>query len=151
MNLRHLIYPLTVAVFTLAGGNALAQEIDDLDVTMNLVEEGEELANVMEPIVLPNFAAPQGVENSAFGLASANDARNQGREFGQGRAEEARLRGEEARTAAADNAEEALTRARQNVKDRIPADGLENIPDNILDNIPTDVRDRIPGRGRPGG
>lgn len=146
MNTQSIIYPFVIAAFTAYGGVAAAQDNgDDLDVTMDLIEEDEAPDSAMEPIELPGTASEQGVESSADGLATANEARERGREFGQDTAEEARQRGEDAREEASDDAEEALSRARQNVKDNVPSGALDNIPENVRDNIPEDVRDRIPG------
>lgn len=146
MNIKFLYSSFIFAVFTLTGVSVQAQESDELDLTMDLVEEGDDLDNIVEQIELPADASAQAVESSAFGLETANAAREQGREFGQARAEEARQRGEEARGQAADNADEGLSRARQNVQDNIPGGTLDNIPENVRDNIPEQVRDRIPSR-----
>ena len=144
MNTRHIFYPFIIAALTSIGGIAMAQETDELDLTMDLLEEGETPEDIVEPIALPEDASPQGVESSADGLATANEARERGREFGQDTAAEARQRGEDARDDASDNAEEALSRARQNVKDNIPAGTFDNIPEHVRDNVPEHVRDRIP-------
>lgn len=119
----------------------------DDDVTMMVVEEGETADRVLAPIELPEAAAEEGVTNSAEGLATANEAREKGREFGEARAAEGRERGEQAREAAAENAENA----RDRIKDDVARGALENIPDNVRDNIPDNVRDRVPDNVPPRG
>jgi len=138
MKLGTCIYPFVIAALATYGGPLLAQQGDDLDITMTVVDEDAEPDTAVEPIVLPDSAALQAVESSAQGLATANEARERGREFGQDTAEAARERGTEARESAAER-----------VRDNIPTNALENIPENIRDNIPADVRDRLSEPGRP--
>ena len=148
---KRYFYPAIFAAMSLTGGFAQAQAVD-LDVTMNLVEEGGRPDSIIEPIVLPDTAAVEAVEKSAHGLATANAARELGREFGQARAEEARQRGEDVRSAVEDKAGEDLARARQNLRDHVPEGALENIRADVRDNIPGDVRERVPGNaGRTAG
>lgn len=115
---------------------AQAAQSTELDITLTVVGEDEDAEDVVEPIALPERASQVAVEHSASGLATANAARENGREFGQATAEQARERGSE-------NAENALTQARENVKDNIPEGRLDNIPENVRDNIPEQVRSRL--------
>lgn len=57
--------------FTLLAGVALAQ---DAEITMQVIE-GELPEAVTRQIVLPPDADPQAVQDSAFGLSTANEAR----------------------------------------------------------------------------
>lgn len=136
-------YPVIFAAMSSTGGIAHAQDVDELDVTMELVEEGGRPESIIEPIVLPDTAAAEAVENSARGLATANAARELGRDFGQARAEEARQRGEEARSTVEDNAQEGLARARQDLRDHAREGALEDVPADARENIPDHVRDRL--------
>lgn len=52
--------------------------------TMETIEEESELLS------LPDEASDEGHENAAFGLDTANEARSDGRAFGEGQAESAR-------------------------------------------------------------
>lgn len=119
----------------------------DDDVTMMVIEEGESADSVLAPIELPEAAAEEGVTNSADGLVTAAEAREKGREFGEERAAEGRERGEQAREAAAENAENA----RDRIKDDVARGVLENVPDNVRENIPDNVRDRVPDNVPPRG
>ncbi len=73
-------------------------------------EEGEDSVE-RTPLSLPETASDQARESSAFGLATANEARERSREFGQDRAADAREaaaeRADEARTAGQERAAEA--------------------------------------------
>jgi len=138
MKLRTCIYPFLIAAMATYGGPLLAQQGDELDITMTVVDEDAQPDIAVEPIVLPDSAALQAVESSAQGLATANEARERGREFGQETAKAAHERGAEARESAAER-----------VRDNIPTNALENIPENIRDNIPAHVRDRLFESGRP--
>jgi hypothetical protein len=114
MKTRILLYPFITAVLSSYSGLSMAQDTDlDLvdDPTLIVVDEDADPETAMEPIVLPDDASAQAVESSAQGLATANQARERGREFGQDTAEAARERGAEARESAADRASEARERA----------------------------------------
>jgi len=112
MKTRILLYPFITAVLSTYGGLSMAQDTDIVeDPTLIVVDEDADPETAMEPIVLPDDASAQAVESSAQGLATANQARERGREFGQGTAEAARERGAEARESAADRASEARERA----------------------------------------
>nr|WP_286775704.1 hypothetical protein [[Pseudomonas] sp. BICA1-14] len=89
---------------------AHAQEAEPViveDDTMVVVDDETEVEDVVNQIELPATASPEGVENSAFGLDTANQAREQGREFGQQQANEARNRGLDARENAREAARES--------------------------------------------
>ncbi len=66
---------------------------DDLDVTMEVIEEDADEARFVRQIELPAGASEQARESAADGHETANEARERGREFGQERAREARERG----------------------------------------------------------
>lgn len=85
--MKHWVFTLTL-IFSLFAWPAMAQE-DDLDVTLSVVEdEGEAEEQLVNDIELPADADEQAQENAAFGLDTANQARQQGREFGEERAEQ---------------------------------------------------------------
>lgn len=89
--------------------HVLAQDED----TMVVIDDDAVVEDVVHDIELPETASPTAVERSAFGLETANQARELGREFGQRRAEEARERGQDAREGARESAlEEARERGR---------------------------------------
>lgn len=112
MKSRNLFCPIFIAALAAYGGVALAQEGDDLvDETMQLVDEEGGPENAIETLALPENASPQGVESSAEGLATANEARERQREFGESRAAEAREGVEAARMSAADGRDEARLNA----------------------------------------
>jgi hypothetical protein len=95
---------------------AHAQEAEPViveDDTMVVVDDETAVEDVVNQIELPATASPEGVENSAFGLDTANQAREQGREFGQQQANEARNRGLDARENAREAARES---ARSNAR-----------------------------------
>jgi len=85
-------------VLVLGMSSAWAQQ-RDLEVTMDVVPANASAGAAGEiklPITLPDTASARAQEASAFGLATANAARDKGdlsgREFGQGVSEAARQR-----------------------------------------------------------
>jgi hypothetical protein len=85
-------------VLVLGVSSAWAQQ-RDLEVTMDVVPANASAGAAGEiklPITLPTTASPQGQESSAFGLGTANLARDKGDlsglEFGQGVSEAARAK-----------------------------------------------------------
>jgi hypothetical protein len=85
---------VTIAAAALGSGVAVAQ--DDSDVTITLLPQDAELPDAVTALIeLPKDAdgnyipSEEGVTHSADGLATANDARENGREFGQETAEQA--------------------------------------------------------------
>jgi hypothetical protein len=85
-------------ILVLGVSSAWAQQ-RDLEVTMDVVPANASAGAAGEiklPITLPATASPQGQESSAFGLGTANLARDKGdlsgQEFGQRVSEAARLR-----------------------------------------------------------
>ncbi len=141
MNTRYIVYFFAAATIGSYSAFAAAQPNDNaddtaLDVTMEVVEERQGPDSAVTEIALPVAASEEGVQNSAEGLATANDARARGREFGE------------------DQAEQARADARQNIQDNIPGGDLDDLPDDVYDNIPDDVRDRLgppDDTGQPGG
>lgn len=83
---------------------------DDLDVTMDVIEDDADEERITQQLRLPESASEQGRESSEYGLDTANEARERGRDFGEDRAEEARERGEEARERARERADAAEDR-----------------------------------------
>jgi hypothetical protein len=87
-------------IFALALSSAAWAQQRDLEVTMDVVpanaSAGAATGEIKLPIKLPETASPRAQDASAFGLGTANSAReNQGdlgREFGQGVSEAARQR-----------------------------------------------------------
>jgi hypothetical protein len=118
-------------------GVAFAQSSEQ---TIVLLPEGAELPDVVTDSIVPpkdsdgNYiSAPQGVEHSADGLATANDARESGRAFG------------EAMTAQAqENRENNARGARPDVPPGQPPDDvtLPDLPD-------TPVTPAVPDRPEP--
>lgn len=148
MKRRYIYYFFIAAIIGSYSGVAAAQPNDnadnaDLDVTMEVMEEGQGPDRAMDTIELPETAADQGVESSAKGLETANEARERGREFGRERAQEARQYREEARRGVGEDAEQARERAEQNIRDNVPRDRMDNMPDDVRENVPDDVRDRV--------
>ncbi|MEX0730317.1 MAG: hypothetical protein WED00_13915 [Aquisalimonadaceae bacterium] len=91
---QYLIF-LATGLFAISmTATAYAQE---LDVTMEVVDDNGTEEVIVNRLELPEDASDQGRESSRYGLDTANEARERGREFGQSRASEARERGEEAR------------------------------------------------------
>jgi hypothetical protein len=62
----------------------------DDDLTMDAVGLDEQPEALLNTIALPEEASEEAVENAAFGLDTANQARELGREFGERMAEDAR-------------------------------------------------------------
>lgn len=81
--------------------HAADEEADD---TMTVVEEGQAPEDVVQTLALPDDASDQARESAAFGLDTANRAREGGRELGEEMAERARGgdRGEEIRDTVGD-------------------------------------------------
>lgn len=82
---------IVVAMFSCAGV-ALADD-QPLDVTISVVQSPNDLpAAVTKTIELPAAASDVARDRSGKGLGTANQARESGRAFGQGIAEEAKTR-----------------------------------------------------------
>ena len=78
-----------VLLFGCVVSPAWAQD-DDLDVTLVVIEdENAAEERLVNDIELPLEASDQAHENASSGLETANQARQQGAEFGRQRAEEA--------------------------------------------------------------
>ncbi|HEV8262870.1 MAG TPA: hypothetical protein VGQ19_19205 [Burkholderiales bacterium] len=75
------------AIFALGLSNAAWAQQQDLEVTMDVVPANASAGAATGEIKLPATAAPRAQEASAFGLETANKARelkgDPGREFGQ--------------------------------------------------------------------
>ena len=116
---------ITVAGLGLGADWTFAQDApgDDLEITMTLMPEGGDLPDaVTRELTLPMFPEDdenQGVVNSADGLATANQAREDGREFGR-----------QAAAAAQDNREN-LGRGQPEDLPMGPPDELPGPPDDL--------------------
>ena len=82
-------------VFALALSSGPLAQQRDLEVTMDVVPanaSADATGEIKLPITLPATASPRGQESSAFGLETANRARegDLGRDFGQAVSEAAR-------------------------------------------------------------
>ena len=85
-------------VFALALSSGAWAQQQDLEVTMHVVpakaSAGSATGEIKLPITLPTTASPRAQESSAFGLGTANSAREMqgdlGRDFGQAVSEAAR-------------------------------------------------------------
>lgn len=82
---------------------------------MDVVDENATPDEVMNRIELPEDASDTAREASAFGLDTANDARERGRDFGQERADQAR---DQAREFGQDRAEQAREQAQEFGRDQ---------------------------------
>jgi hypothetical protein len=63
---------------------------DDNDATLDVVEVDGTSEDFVNTIALPEEAADEGHDNAAFGIDTANEAREYGREFGERIADDAR-------------------------------------------------------------
>jgi hypothetical protein len=86
-------------IFSVALSGAAWAQQQDLEVTMDVVPASASASGAPEiklPIILPDAASARGRESSAFGLETANKAREMqgdlGREFGKDVSEAARAR-----------------------------------------------------------
>lgn len=91
---------LTITLFALAFSSAVwAQQKPELDVTMQVVPQGSSADAATGKIELPKEAAPEAHENAAFGLGTANKARQLkeelNKDFGREVSEAARERAKE--------------------------------------------------------
>lgn len=87
------MFYVAALVFGCAVSPAWAQD-DDLDVTLVVIEdENTAEERLVHDIELPLEASAQAQESAGSGLETANQARQQGSEFGQERAESARENG----------------------------------------------------------
>ena len=134
---------LTVPIACLAAAPVIAEEDQpeppDSDVTMSVMEEGDDPGVFFERIELPEVASATAVERSEHGQDTANLAREDGRAFGQSMAEEARERAGEAGGAA----EDARSSARDNLTSDVASGVLDDLPEQARDNIPEDVQERV--------
>lgn len=124
---------------------------DELEVTLTVVEADENVEDVVNTIELPEEASEVAKESAAFGLATANAARQRGEEGADeiegeaaGAAEQAKEAAKNAREAARESAKNANEAAEEAVKNALSGGGTENVPEDVLDNIPGDVKDRLP-------
>lgn len=88
-----------VAVFALAlvpFSSVLADEHDDALLLEVVDDENAGEEDFVDVISLPDEASDVARERSAFGIETANEARERGRDFGQERADRARELGREA-------------------------------------------------------
>lgn len=120
----------------LAFGNPVIADDHDGD-DMDAVEQGEQPDAVTKNLALPEDASETGVENAESGLATANSAGEDGRAFGESKADEVRRN-------AAQDAEAAGNAVSDEVRTAIAEGRMEDIPQDVIDNLPQEVRDRIP-------
>lgn len=78
---------LLFVVGLLFNPGAMADEHDSDEATMTVVNDADSADKI---IVLPEGAADAAIENAAFGIETANSARELGREFGHQMSESAR-------------------------------------------------------------
>lgn len=116
---------------------------DDLDVTITVIPEDADLPDaVTAELTLPmdeegNYIpSEEGVENSAEGLATANEARADGRAFGEAAAE-----------AAQENRENLGSGSRPDLEDLIPG-SPPGIPDDIPGPPELPERPEVPEPGQ---
>lgn len=91
------LWLLALPVGALALALTTTAASQELDVTMEVVDEDATEERMVNRLELPRHASDQGRESSSFGRDTANQAREQGREFGQDQAREASERAAEAR------------------------------------------------------
>ncbi|MBS3805195.1 MAG: hypothetical protein KGY54_11635 [Oleiphilaceae bacterium] len=90
---RRLVWALSSLCLMAMSANLMAQSPDDLDVTMRMVIDDEDLSGrVVQELQLPEPAMNQsgGAERGSNGRARAEEAREQGRALGRQISEEAR-------------------------------------------------------------
>lgn len=75
----------------------LSLHAEEIDFDLDVVDVEDTEGDVAHRLSLPESASQQAVESAQFGLDTANEARERGREFGQERAQEARERAQDAR------------------------------------------------------
>lgn len=96
--MKRFIPHLTLIVFAFApvGAAWAQQQQDDLDVTMKVVPADASAGSALSEIKLPDAASDRARDASAFGLSTANKAREMkgdlGRDFGQSVSEAARTK-----------------------------------------------------------
>lgn len=105
----------------------LAQGDED---TMDVMDESATPDEVMHRIELPEDASDTAREAAAFGLDTANEARERGRDFGQERAEQAR---EQAQEFGQDRAAEARERAAEGARDRAVDERIQEARDTAAE------------------
>jgi hypothetical protein len=111
-------------ISALLPGQAFADEPngEDDEITMEVIED---LQGDVSQIQLPTAASDVAQENAAYGLETANAAREDGRAFGQSMAEMRGAQGGDIASEARQSAADAATDARQNAAD-VAADAREN-------------------------
>ncbi|MBB3063543.1 hypothetical protein [Microbulbifer rhizosphaerae] len=120
---------------------------DELDVTLTVVEADEDVEDAVNTIQLPEQASEVAKESTAFGLATANTARQRAKDESGEVKNEAKEAAEQAKAAAKSARESAKNgneAAEEAVKNGLSGGGTENIPEDVLDNIPDDVKDKLP-------
>lgn len=134
--LRRVLAGLVTAVL-LAPASVMAQDPDDLDVTMRMVVDDEDLAdNVVQELQLPEPAASGRKGSGASGRERAEDAREQGRALGQ------RISGE----ARGQREDRSLDRP-EGDQDLIPGNPGDDIDDGLLE---PDIDPRAEPPSNPG-
>lgn len=128
---------------------------DGLDVTITVVGEDETPEETFEIITLPEVVSGTAVVKSQKGLDTANAAQENGKAFGQSKAEEAKHKGEAAKNNAKNAVENASSQNQENIKDsvssRIPEVAQDHIPQDVLDAINKDRKPELPPRERGNG
>jgi hypothetical protein len=112
------LLPLTVAMLVMSPA-ALAQS-PELDMTMTVMEEGQEPAGLVQKIHLPapaEIGARDDVVVEFLGGSIADEVREQSNEL----------------------TEEAVGTVTDGVKDVLSIDGVEGLPDDIVDNLSEDL------------
>ena len=131
--MKRRILTLTIFVLSLGlmfSGAAFAQDHENAKSrsgdTMVVVEKNQDYSDFEKQIILPDSAAEEGVENSGYGLETANEAREQKRGFGMERAQEARQN---------EIREQIREQNRENLQDRMPEQN--DIRDRAREHMPS--------------
>jgi hypothetical protein len=145
MKFKQCIVVFAAATIVMAAsGDGLAND-EDLEVTITVVGEDEDPQTVFEVISLPASAAPKATENSQRGLETANQARENGKAFGQAKADEAKEKGKAAKNNASNAAANAADQNQENIKDIVSS----KVPEAAQGRIPTDVLNAIKDKHKP--
>ena len=142
---------IAIPLVSLAPAFALAND-DDLEITITVVGENEDPQTAFEIISLPTPAESTANENSQQGVDTANQVRENGKAFGQAKAEAAKDKGKAAKNNANNAAANATSQNQENIKDivssKVPEAAQGHIPADVLNAIKDKHKPDPPGRGR---
>jgi len=144
MKIKHYLI-LYAAIAVMLASSPVSANDEDLEITITVVGEGEDPQAAFEIISLPFSAAAEANENNQQGLETANQARENGKAFGQAKADEAKEKGKAAKNNANNAAANAAAQNQENIKDIVSS----KVPEAAQDRIPADVLDAIKDKHKP--